>query len=156
VSVATLWDSIESYLKAESVELDDLRWSGRVLKVLVDAEGGVDVDRIAEMAKGISRLLDDDPTLDDSYTLEVSSPGLERPLSRPSHYLKSIGREVAVTTEAPIEGETHHRGVLTAYDEVTLTVTIGEGERSIPAHTVSAARTLFTWESSSKTGKKVS
>lgn len=156
MSVAAQWDSIENYLKAESIELDDLRWSGHILKVIVDAEGGVDVDRIAEIARGISRLLDDDPTLTDAFTLEVTSPGLERPLNRPSHYYKSIGREVAVTTDVPVEDETHHRGVLTAYDETTLTVMIGDSARSIPSHTVTAARTLFNWESSPKPGKKVS
>jgi ribosome maturation factor RimP len=154
VNVTTLWDSIETYLAAESVELDDLVWSGRVLKVTVDAEGGVDVDHIAELARAISRLLDDDPSLNDPYTLEVSSPGLERPLRRPSHYRKSIGREVTVTTTVPIDGETHHRGILTSYDDSTLTITTADADRLVPTDSVSAARTLFSWASGGKPGKK--
>ena len=86
----------------------------------------------------------------------MSSPGLERPLRRPNHYRKSIGREVAVTTSVPIDGETHHRGVLSSYDDVSLTIKSENVDRTIPTDTVSAARTLFSWASSGKPGKKVS
>jgi ribosome maturation factor RimP len=154
VTVATLWDTIEAYLANEGVELDDLRWSGRVLKVTVDAAGGVDVDRIAELARGLSRLVDDDPSLVDSYTLEVSSPGLERPLRRPEHYAKSLGREVAITTGEAVAGETHHRGVLEAFDGSTVALRVGDGDRAIPIEIVESARTLFSWEPATKPGKK--
>jgi ribosome maturation factor RimP len=153
VTVATLWGTIESYLAAEGVELDDLAWSGRVLKVTVDAEGGVGVDRIADLSRGLSRLLDDDPSLADSYTLEVSSPGLERQLRRPQQFRKSIGREVAVTTSSPVDDETHHRGILVAYGEAFLTIGVADGDREIPIDAVSGARTVFTWEPPAKPGK---
>lgn len=153
VSVS-LWDHIERYLSAEDVELDDLRWSGRVLKITVDAEGGVDVDRIAELSRGIARMLDDEPSLTDAYTLEVGSPGLERPLRRPSHYHKAIGREVTVTTLNEIDDETHHRGVLKAYDDSSGLVLAVEGvDREIPNSAVKSARTVFTWEAGTKPGK---
>ena len=154
MSVTTLWDTIEPYLAAENVELDDLQWSGRVLKVIVDSDGGVDVDRIAELSRGLSRLLEDDPSLADSYTLEVSSPGLERPLRRPNHFRKAVGREVAVTTTEAVAGETHHRGTLHAYAEGTLTIEVAGSERSIAADLVKEARTVFTWEPAAKPGKK--
>ena len=153
MSVATLWDTIEGYLEAESVELDDLQWKGRVLKVTVDADGGVDVDRIAELSRGISRLLDDDPSLIDSYTLEVTSPGLERPLRRPAHYRKAIGRQVAVTTSEPVDGDTHHRGTLTSYDEATIVIDVDGTPRSVATSLISSARTVFVWEPAGKPGK---
>ncbi len=152
MSVTTLWDTIEGYLAAENVELDDLRWAGRVLKVTVDAEGGVDVDRIADLARGLSRLLDDDDSLRDSYTLEVGSPGLERELRRPSHFRKAVGREVSIKTSQSVEGATHHRGILAASDGSRLIVTMEEGDRVIPLDAVTAARTVFTWGPAAKPG----
>ena len=154
MSVATLWDTIEPYLAAENVELDDLQWSGRVLKVIVDADGGVDVDRIAELSRGMARMLDEDPSLADSYTLEVSSPGLERSLRRPSHYRKAVGREVAITTTEAVDGETYHRGPLASYDDETLTIEIAGSPRSIDTDLIKEARTVFTWKPAAKPGKK--
>ena len=92
-----LWDKLERYLTAEGLELDDIEWSGRILRVLVDADGGVDVGRISETADGISRLLDGEAEMSGPYTLEISSPGLERKLRRPAHFRKAVGREVALS-----------------------------------------------------------
>ena len=90
-----LWDSIETFLAEERVELDDLELSGRTLRVIVDAEGGIDLDHITDVSRGVSRLLDESEDLvPDSYSLEVTSPGLERRLRRPRHYEKAIGRPV--------------------------------------------------------------
>lgn len=77
--VTDLWGLVEPYLAAERLELDDLELSGRgrgrVVRIIVDGED-VGVDRLAELSRGLSRLLDDEPGLQDSYRLEVSSPGL--------------------------------------------------------------------------------
>jgi ribosome maturation factor RimP len=138
-----LWHPIEQYLAGERVELDDLELSGRTLRVVVDAEGGVDLDHIADLARGISRVLDDeDDFLPDSYNLEVSSPGLERKLRRPRHYVKSIGRQVSVKTTS---GDTY-RGVITGADEDHFTVEVdGEGH-SMDYGSVTKARTIFSME----------
>ncbi len=68
-----------------------------MLRVTVDGHE-VDLDRLAEVSRGLSRLLDDETDLQDAYQLEVTSPGLERKLRRPTHYEKSVGREVVVKT----------------------------------------------------------
>ena len=81
-----LWDSIAAFLEEEQVELDDLELSGRTLRVVVDAEDGIDLDHITEVSRGVSRLLDErEELVPDSYNLEVTSPGLERPLRRHRH-----------------------------------------------------------------------
>ena len=91
-----LWELLDAYLQAEGLELDDLDLVGQdrgsVLRVTVDMDGGVEVDRLAETSRGLARLLEDDQRLQKSYTLEVTSPGLERKLRRPAHYSKSIGQ----------------------------------------------------------------
>ena len=153
-----LWETLEPYLEAEGVELDDLdvrgRGNGRLVRVTVDAPGGVGVDRIAQLSRGVSRLLDEQDPVSGSYTLEVSSPGLERPLRRPSHFEKSVGREVDLKTVEPIDGAQRHRGVLERIDDAVLRLVVDGAERSIPMDSVTQAKTVFRWEKSPKPGGK--
>ena len=110
-----MWQTVADYLAAEDLELDDLELrgsgGGRVLRVVVDAEGGVNLDRLSEVSRGLSRFLDPLPDLQASYRLEVTSPGVERSLRRPEHFEKSVGREVIVKTSSPISTD---RPVITA------------------------------------------
>lgn len=146
--IERLWEPIGGFLEAEGIELDDLEVGGtaggRFVRVLVDAPGGIDVERIAEASQGISRMLDD-LLVAGGFTLEVSSPGLERSLRRVAHYHKSVGREVQVTTTTDIEGSRDHRGVLESVGDEALSIEIGGASRLIPFDAVSKARTIFTW-----------
>jgi ribosome maturation factor RimP len=152
--VTDIWDVVEPYLAAERLELDDLELSGRgrgrVLRVTIDGED-VDIDRLAELSRGLSRLLDDEPALQDAYRLEVSSPGLERALRRPSHFRKSIGREVVVKTLAGEEKATY-RGLLSDADESSLTVDTDAGPVVVAYDEVVNARTVYRWERAPKPG----
>ncbi|MGD2042782.1 MAG: ribosome maturation factor RimP [Acidimicrobiia bacterium] len=152
--VTDLWGLVEPYLAAERLELDDLELSGRgrgrVLRVIVDGED-IGVDRLAELSRGLSRLLDDEPGLQDSYQLEVSSPGLERKLRRPSHYRKSIGREVVVKS-AGTEHNATHRGLLTASGENAFTIDTEQGPVEVSYEDVISAKTVFRWEKAPKPG----
>jgi ribosome maturation factor RimP len=152
--VADIWGLVEPYLAAERLELDDLELSGRgrgrVLRITVDGDD-VGVDRLAELSHGLSRLLDDDPGLQDSYRLEVSSPGLERKLRRPAHYRKSIGREVVVKS-AGAEHKDTHRGLLTGADDVAFIVETELGPVEISYEDVISAKTVFRWEKAPKPG----
>lgn len=152
--VTDIWSVVEPYLAAEQLELDDLeltgRGRGRLLRVTVDGDD-VGVDRLAEVSRGLSRLLDDEPGLQDHYRLEVSSPGLERKLRRPGHYHKSIGREVVVKT-AGAGGKATYRGTLTDADEGRFTVDAEEGPVSVSYEDVVTAKTVFRWERAPKPG----
>ena len=135
-----LWDSIEAFLATERVELDDLELSGRTLRVIVDAKGGIDLEHITNVSRGVSRLLDDSEDLvPESYNLEVTSPGLERKLRRPRHYEKAIGRHVRVKTT----GGGTVRGELTTVDDSGFVVTDGDHDVRIAYADVAKARTLF-------------
>ena len=145
---------VEPYLAAERLELDDLELSGRgrgrVLRVTIDGEG-VDIDRLAELSRGLSRLLDDEPSLQDAYRLEVSSPGLERKLRRPSHYRKSIDREVVVKTSVG-ERKGTHRGLLTSAGDTSFTIEAETGPMTVAYEDVVSANTLYRWEKAPKPG----
>lgn len=153
-TVAQIWPVVEDYLAAEHLELDDVelfgRGRGRVLRIVVDGEG-VDIDRLAEVSRGVSRLLDDRTDLDDPYQLEVSSPGLERRLRRPAHYAKSLGREVVLKV-ADGESKATVRGVITEAGADSFTVE-SDGERRVLQYDeVVSANTVFRWEKAPKPG----
>lgn len=157
-----LWSEVESYVAAEHLELDDLETlgegSGRIIRVTIDnaaAGAGVDVDRIAKLSRGLSRVLDDLDPFEGSYTLEVSSPGLERKLRRPRHYEKSVGKEIKVKTSAPVAGERTHTGVLTAADDSSFTISINGEPRCIDYDAVTSARTVFEWKKAAKPGSRL-
>jgi len=152
--IADIWSVVEPYLADERLELDDLELSGRgrgrILRVTVDGDD-VNVDRLAELSRGLSRLLDDEPALQDAYQLEISSPGLERKLRRPSHFRKSLGREVVVKTTVD-DLKATYRGTLTAAGENTFTVDSDQGVTEVPYDDVITAKTVFRWEKAPKPG----
>ena len=148
-----LWELLESYLGAERLELYDLELSGqgrgRRLRVVVDAEGGVDLDRITEASRGISRLLDETDDPSGPYSLEVTSPGLERKLRRPRHFGGAVGQEVAVKTTT---GESL-RGVLDRANGAGFDLLVGGESRRVAYADVASARTVFTMNKAPKPGK---
>ena len=156
--VDRLWAVIEPYVAAEGIELDDLEIVGKapglVVRVTLDADGGVGVDRLAEVSRRLSRLLDDDDPVDGSYTLEVSSPGLERKLRKPRHFQKSVDREVKVKSRTEIAGTRSHRGTLAGAGDDSFVVEVDGDMREIAYGDVVSARTVFTWAKAAKPGKR--
>lgn len=152
-----LWGVVEPYVAAEGIELDDLEvvgeGTGTIVRVTVDGPSPIGVDRMAQLSRGLSRLLDEADPFPGSYTLEVGSPGLERKLRRTRHYEKAVGREVKVKTTAEIAGSRNHRGVVREAGEVTFTLEVDGEPHSIPYADVSSARTVFTWEAAPKPGR---
>lgn len=156
--VERLWAVVEPYVAAEGIELDDLEIVGKepgvVVRVTLDADKGVGVEKLAELSRRLSRLFDEEDPVAGSYTLEVSSPGLERKLRRPSHFEKSIGRDVKIKSRVPVGGDYSHRGVLVAADSDGFDLEVDGESRRIAYGDVVAARTVFEWEKASKPGKR--
>ena len=150
-----LWGTIEPYVAAEGIELDDVEvlGGGQIVRVTLDAEEPVGVDMIAELSRGIGRLLDADDPIDGAYTLEVSSPGLERKLTRQRHYEKAIGSQVKVKTFAPVSDEKSHTGVLLSADGDGFVVDVDGEPREFTYGDISSARTVFVWEKTPPKGK---
>lgn len=152
----TLWDITESYLVAEHLELDDLEVLGkgksRKVRVVVDG-AGLDLDRLADVSRGLSRLYDAEYDTGGPYQLEVTSPGLERALKRPSHFVKSTGREVVVKARRPDGRVFSGRGVIAAADDTGVTVDVDGAPHRYPYEDVISARTVFRWEPTPKPGK---
>ena len=96
------------------------------LTVYIDTEDGVDLDTCEKYHNAIDPMLDDyDFTLGAAYTLNVSSPGLDRPLKTSRDFDKALGQDVEIKLFAPEKGKKFFEGLLTDYDENTFTVKIG-------------------------------
>jgi ribosome maturation factor RimP len=142
---------IEPVLRSLGLELFDVELTGsgsaRTLRVLVDRDGGVDLEAITAATEAISPVLDrlDEPSLRGPYGLEVSSPGLERPLRRPEHFRRSLGATVSVKTRAA-DGHTRRlRGELIAADDDGFTIESEGAPEQVAYDAVTQARTVFEW-----------
>jgi ribosome maturation factor RimP len=132
-------------VESHDAELYDVELVGTVLRVLVDRPGGVDLDVIGEITRSVSDALDAADPLPWGYTLEVSSPGLERPLRTARHFAAAVGATVKIKTRPGTEGERRVEGELLDADDAAITVAAGGGPRRIALDEVASARTVFVW-----------
>jgi len=136
-------------VEASGLELWEVSFRGEggrsVLRVEVDREGGVDLDTIAAVSERLSRRLDLEDFGPRGYTLEVSSPGLERPLRTPGHFGRSVGQKVKVKTKEPVSGSKVHEGALVSADAEAIVVASEGGELRVPYADIASARTVFEW-----------
>ena len=116
-----------------------------ILRITIDKEGGVTIEDCERVNRAIDPLLDDADPIETSYRLEVSSPGIERALTRPEHFAASIGAEVELSLYAPYEGSRKVRGKLVSYEDGDVTVTLGETDVTFKKADVAKTRTVFEW-----------
>ena len=90
--------------------------SGHRVRLFVDKPGGVGLDDLQGVSEELSAVLDAEDPIDSSYTLEVSSPGLDRPLRTEDDYRKAVGRLVRLSSYEPVEGRRHWVGRLLAVE----------------------------------------
>ena len=134
----------------ELVEVAFRRESGRqILRVTVDRED-MDLDALSELSEKVSRRLDLEDFGRGRYELEVSSPGIERPLKTPAHFRRFLGSQVKVKTAEPVEGARVHTGTLVAADDATVTVEVDGVERTVALDAVTSARTVVDWDAELK------
>ena len=141
---------VEPLLAERGVGLYDLELSGSNLRVLVETG---DLEVIASITRALSRALDEADPIEDHYVLEVSSPGLERPLRTPAHFLGAVGATVSMKTVPGTEGERRVRGVIAAAGPDDVTVRDDAGvERTLRYDDLERARTVFEWGGAPKPG----
>ena len=131
----------------ELVEVTFRRESGRkVLRITVDRAGGVDLDTISETSEKVSRRLDLEGFAPGPYALEMSSPGLERPLRRPEEFRRRVGVRVRVKTTEALAGSKVHEGELVSADGEAIVVAAAGGELRVPYAEIASARTIVDWD----------
>lgn len=141
---------VEPLLVERSVVLYDVELTGAHLRILLETG---DLAAIEDATRAISRALDEADPIEDHYTLEVSSPGLERPLRTRAHFAGALGTNVTIKTLPGTEGDRRVRGTLVALDDAAVIVRDGDAERAIAYSEIERARTVFEWAAAPKPGK---
>lgn len=116
---------LQPYADRTGVEIVDIEWNDResTLTVFIETEEGVDLDTCEKFHNAILEPIDElDPTYDKPYTLNVSSPGLDRPFKTRRDFERNLGREVEIKLYAPIKGEKYIEGFMTAFDVNSVTI----------------------------------
>lgn len=131
------------------LELDHVEFAGGLLRITVDQHGGVDIETLSSASERVSRVLDEEDPIPGRYTLELSSPGLERPLRTPAHFQRFVGTKVNVKTRPEVEGDRRIEGVLEDADDEGFTV----AGRRLSYDQVERAKTVFEWGGQPKPGK---
>ena len=113
--------------KFELVDVEYVKEAGtNYLRVYIDKEGGITIDDCEIISRALSDLLDEKDYIDEAYILEVSSPGLGRPLKKDKDFARSIGEEVDVKLFKPIERQKEFSGILESYNDTEVTIRLDE------------------------------
>ncbi len=112
-----LFVTLQPVVEPLGLELVDVERRAGVLLVTVDQAGGVDLDALTRANRALSRALDDLDPIPGRYSLEVSSPGLERPLRTPAQFARAVGETITVKTRPQVPGDRRRRGRLLSADD---------------------------------------
>jgi ribosome maturation factor RimP len=148
---------VEPLLTDLGLEIYDIEHGGGLLKVVVDREGGVDMEALGEITRRVSRALDEYDPISGHYTLEVSSPGLERTLRTPAHFAGAVGEKVSIKTVPTYDGERRLTGVIATADDdgvVIRSEAAPTDDLRLGYDDIERARTVFEWGPAPKPGKQ--
>lgn len=147
LTIARIWQLVEPVVQAEGMELVEVEYrrepQGWVLRLFVDREDGVTIDGCAKMNRVIGDLLDVADPISHAYHLEVSSPGLDRPLRKWQHFEREVGHVIQVVAKQPIESRKKFKGILVNAQPEALTLDCDGQTYSIPLTQVERARLRY-------------
>jgi ribosome maturation factor RimP len=142
--VKTLTELLEPTVAGLGYELTDLEVKlggpDSVVRVFIDRPDGIALEDCEKVSREISVLLDVEDPVPGQYSLEVSSPGLDRKLTKPEHFQRFTGEDVRVKLRFPVEGRRNFRGALRAADEDTIEVEVDGKSHRLPLATIESAR----------------
>ena len=144
---------------ASDLHLDiyDIEQRGGTLRITLESQATaepIDLEQIALATRLISTEFDHSDPIPGKYTLEVSSPGIERVLRTPGHFARAVGETVSVRMTGPdADGQRRFEGRLVGADATTLTIATDDGERTLAVAEVQRAKTTFDWSPPPKPGK---
>jgi ribosome maturation factor RimP len=141
---------IEPVLADMGIELVDVDFSSeqsrRILRIYADRPTGIKLDDCAMVSREIGDLLDVKELLQNRYVLEVSSPGLNRPLKKEKDFLRAVGQKIKVKTAVPLKGSRNFVGVLQSFESDTLQLKLDDTVVLIPKQDVKKANLVFNFE----------
>jgi len=127
-----LLEVVEGVVTQKKYELVSLEWRrenrGWVLRLYIDKPGGVTVEDCVKVSETVSKMLDEVNLIHHPYLLEVSSPGIERPLTKEEHFERFKGERVEISLKTPVKGRKNFKGLLLGIKEGKVLVELDTGE----------------------------
>jgi ribosome maturation factor RimP len=140
------------------LDVYDVEQRGATLRITLDtppgADAGVTLDALALASRLMSKELDQHDPIPSRYTLEVTSPGVERALRTPAHFQREVGKVVAIRLANVEADQRRVQGVISAADDDGVTIRSEDGDRRIAYADIDRAKTVFEWGGQPKPGKK--
>ena len=150
-TVTRVWELASPLVESEGMEIVDIEFrhegsrGGRVLRLYLDKEGGPSVDDLSRVSRQLSELLDTHDVVPGTYTLEVSSPGINRPLTRPEHFARFVGKRIRVRTRDRIDGRRSFLGTLQEVMENRITLKQEGTQYQIPFSVIEKSNYEHDW-----------
>lgn len=147
----TVWDIASPLAESFGYSVWDVEYvregADMVLRITIDtdAEEGITIDDCEKMHRAIDPLLDEADPIEEAYMLSVSSPGVERTLTRPFHFEKMKGSDVMLRFYTAVDGAKSLRATLVGLDGDDIVVTLNGEEKRFPKKSVAKAETVFDW-----------
>jgi ribosome maturation factor RimP len=140
-----LWDLVRGVVEPLGYEFVGLEYlarpkAGHLLRVYIDTERGVLLDDCEAVSRQLSGVLDVEDPIPGEYALEVSSPGLDRPLFDPAQFARFVGHEVKLRLARPLDGRRNYRGVIAGVDGDVIHLSVDGEALAVPFREIDSAR----------------
>jgi ribosome maturation factor RimP len=150
VTVAGLRSMLEPGVRALGFELVEVEYTGagggqNVLRVYIDSPEGITVDDCAKVSRQVSAVLDVEDPIAEAYVLEVSSPGLDRPLRKREDFERYAGKTVKVRMSEAVQGRRNFKGTLAGMEGDAVVVVVDNERFSLPIARIERARLVPQW-----------
>ena len=150
-TLTRVWELAAPLAQAEGMEIVDIEFrhegsrGGRVLRLYMDKDGGPNVDDLSRVSRQLGELLDAQDTIGGAYTLEVSSPGINRSLKKPEHFLRFVGKRIRIRTRDLIDGRRSFLGIVNEVAEGSVRLTQEGKQYSIPFSVIEKSNYEHDW-----------
>jgi len=150
-TVQRVWQLAAPLAARAGVEIVEIEFrreggrAGRVLRLYLDKEGGPSMDDLSRLSRALGEVLDAEDAVEGAYTLEVSSPGINRPLTRPEHFARFVGKRIRVRTRETIGGRRAFLGILGKVVEDRITLAQDGTEFQIPFSMIEKSNYEHDW-----------
>jgi ribosome maturation factor RimP len=159
-TIARIWELAKPLAETQGVEIVDIELrregsrGGRVLRLYLDKDGGPNMDDLSQVSRELSALLDVHDIVEGAYTLEVSSPGINRPLKSPEHFQRFIGKMVRVRTRDLVQGRRSFLGPLLDVSAEKIAVNQDGARVEIPFAVIEKSNYEHDWSAEYAAGSK--
>jgi ribosome maturation factor RimP len=142
--VTQLVEPVLDEMGFELVDIEYLSEHGRwVLRVYADKQGGITLDDCARVSRQIGDLIDIKDIIPHGYVLEVSSPGLNRPLKKENDFVRAVGKKIKVKMIVPVKGRRRFTGHLRKFEESTVYIEVDNNLFALPSQDVEKANIVY-------------